>query len=159
MRSSLDLNRLINDLLALGLHACDAENGTMIQVDDDSNELVFVEVIGETSEHLLNHRIDIDMGIVGHGVKTRKAMLVTDVHKSSRWSSQVGQIIGFNTNALMRAPLFNNANTYRTIEVVNYMSSNEFDENNPAILRVSARFVSQALPEAEDITLLEGEKF
>lgn len=36
--------------------------------------------------------------------------------------------------------------------------TDEFDEKDLAILLVSARFVSQALQEAEDITLLEGEK-
>lgn len=158
MHRSFDLRKLIYDLLSLALHACDAENGSMILVDDDSNELVFVEVIGETREHLLNHRIDIDTGIVGHVVKTREAMLVTDVHNSSRWSSEVDQAIGFNTNALMCAPLFNYEKTYGAIEVVNNLSSNEFDENDLAILRVAARFVSQALQEAEDITVLEGEQ-
>ncbi len=159
MRSSFDLNKLISDLLTLALHACDSENGWLILVDDDTDELVFVEVIGDTREHLVNHRIDIDTGIVGHVVKTQKAMLVTDVHNSSRWSSEVDQVVGFNTSALMCAPLFNNEKTYGAIEVVNNMFSNEFDENNLAILRVTARFVSQALQEAEDITLLEGEKF
>lgn len=52
MRTSFDLRKLINDLLALALHACDSENGSIILVDDDSNELVFVEVIGETREYL-----------------------------------------------------------------------------------------------------------
>ncbi len=158
MHSSFDLNKLINDLLALVLHACDAENGSMILVDDETDELVFVEVIGETREHLLDHRIAIDTGIVGHVVTTQEAMLVTDVHQSSQWSSEVDQAIGFNTNALMCAPLFNNEKTFGAIEVVNNRSSNEFDENDLAILRVTARFVSQALQEAEDITQLEGEK-
>jgi hypothetical protein len=36
------------------------------------------------------------------------------------------------------------------------MSSDSFDDNDLAILRVTARFVSQALQEAEDITLTEG---
>ena len=58
----LRLNRLIIDLLALALHACDAGNGSMILVDDDTNELVFAAEIDETREHLLNHRIDIDTG-------------------------------------------------------------------------------------------------
>ena len=158
MYKSLDLKRLINDLLALALHACDAENGSMILVDDDTNELVFVEVIGVTREHLLNHRIAIDTGIVGHVVETQEAMLVTDVQNSSRWSSEVDQAVGFNTNALMCAPLFNIETTYGAIEVVNNISGNEFDENDLAILRVTARLVSQALQEAEDITLLEGEQ-
>ncbi len=158
MRSSFDLKRLINDLLALVLHACDSENGSLILVDEDSRELVFVEVLGNARDQLLNHRIDIDTGIVGYVVKTQKPMLVTDVTNSSKWSAAVDQVVGFNTNALMCAPLFNNAKTYGAIEVVNNMSSDRFDENDLAILRVTARFVSQTLEEAEDITLMEGHK-
>lgn len=44
-------------------------------------------------------------------------------------------------------------------EAVNNVFSNELDENDLAILRVSAQFLSQALEEAEDITLMEGENF
>ena len=105
----------------------------------------------------MNHRIDLETGIVGHVVKTQEAMLVTDVRNSSKWSAEVDQVIGFNTNALMCAPLFNNTKTYGAIEVVNSISSDSFDDNDLAILRVTARFVSQALQEAEDITLSEGE--
>jgi len=54
--------------------------------------------------------------------------------------------------------LFNNAKTYGAIEVVNNMSSDQFDDNDLAILRVTARFVSQALQQAEDITLMEGDE-
>jgi signal transduction protein with GAF and PtsI domain len=156
MRSGFDLKKLINDLLALALHACDSENGSLILVDDDTDELVFAEVIGVAREQLLNHRIDLETGIVGHVVKTQKPMLVTDVHNSSKWSAVIDQVIGFTTNALMCAPLFNDTKTYGAIEVVNSMSSDSFDDNDLAILRVTARFVSQALQEAEDITLTEG---
>ncbi|MDH3534344.1 MAG: GAF domain-containing protein, partial [Gammaproteobacteria bacterium] len=152
MRFSFDVGKLINDLLVLALHACDSENGSLILVDDDTNELVFAEVIGDTREHLLDHRIDIDTGIVGHVVKTRKAMLVTNVHASSRWSAEVDRVIGFNTNALMCAPLYSGNRIYGAIEVVNNLSSDDFDDNDLAILRVTGRFVSQALREAEDIT-------
>ncbi|MCP4878755.1 MAG: GAF domain-containing protein [Gammaproteobacteria bacterium] len=158
MRSGFDLKRLITDLLALVLHACDSENGSLILVDDDTDELVFAEVVGAAREQLLNHRIDNDTGIVGHVVRTHQAMLVTDVQNSSKWSAEVDRVIGFNTNALMCAPLFNSAKTFGAIEVVNIMSGDQFDDNDLAILRVTARFVSQALQEAEDITLMEGER-
>ena len=158
MRTRFDLKKLIGDLLALALHACDSENGSLILVDDDTGELVFAEVIGESRERLLDLRISAGTGIVGNVVETQQAMLVTDVKHSSKWSSAVDQVIGFNTNALMCAPLFNNETIYGAIEVVNNRSSDEFDDNDLAILRVTARFVSQALREAEDITLLESEK-
>ncbi len=158
MRTGFDLKRLIHDLLALALHACDSENGSLILVDEDAGELVFTEVIGETRDQLLNHRISLDTGIVGQVVKTRKAVLVTDVHSSSTWSSEVDQAIGFKTNALMCAPLFSNETSYGAIEVVNNVTSERFDENDLTILRVTASFVSQALREAEDITLMESGK-
>lgn len=43
-------------------------------------------------------------------------------------------------------------------KVVNNMSSDQFDDNDLAILRVAAGFVSQALQQAEDITLTEGDE-
>lgn len=155
MRSGFDLKRLIHDLLALALHACDSENGSLILVDEDAGQLVFTEVIGETRDQLLDHRISLDTGIVGQVVKTREAVLVTDVQRSSTWSSEVDQAIGFKTNALMCAPLFSNQTLYGAIEVVNNLSSDPFDANDLTILRVTANFVSQALREAEDITLTE----
>lgn len=158
MRTRFDLKKLIYDLLVLALHACDSENGSMILLDDEANELVFTDVIGEARDQLLDHRIAADTGIVGHVLKTQKAMLVTDVHKSSKWSSEVDEAIGFNTNSLMCAPLFNNETTYGAIEVINNYSSAEFDDNDLAILRVTARFISHALRDAEDITMTEGEK-
>ena len=158
VRSGFDLKRLINDLLALALHACDSENGSLILVDDESNELVFAEVIGDARPQLLNHRIGIDTGVVGYVVRTHEAMLVTDVHNSSKWSAEIDQVVGFNTNALMCAPLYSSVKTYGAIEVVNNMYSDQFDENDLAILRVTARFVSQALQQAEDITLMEGDE-
>ena len=159
MRSDFDLRRLVNDLLALALHACDAENGSLILIDDETDELVFAEVIGETRDALINHRIGRDTGIVGQVVNTREAMLVTDVQRSSQWSSEVDRVIGFNTNALMCAPLLNQDTILGAIEVVNNVTSEEFDQNDLAILRVTARFVSEALREAEDITLMKGTKF
>jgi transcriptional regulator with GAF, ATPase, and Fis domain len=150
----IDLETLIKKLLSLALHACNSENGSLILIDDETNELVFAEVIGKGRQRLLNHRINIDVGIVGNVVTTREPMLVTDVRKSLQWSSQVDRIIGFETQALMCAPLYIDDKTYGAIEVINNSSKDDFDDNDLAILRVTARFVSQALHKAEDITLL-----
>lgn len=158
MRPGFNISVLVSDLLTLALHACDSENGSMILIDESNDELEFVEVIGDTREQLLNHRIEIGTGIVGHVIRTQKAMLVNDVHDSSRWSAEVDRVIGFHTNALMCAPLLYRDKIFGAIEVVNTVSSEEFDESDLAILRVTARFVSHALKEAETITLGQDEK-
>ena len=149
-----DLKKLLNELLSLALHACDSENGSLILVDDESGELVFADVVGEAREQLRNHRISSDTGIVGNVVMTKIPVLVPDVQKSVQWSSEIDQVVGFKTRALMCAPLYNDDKTYGAIEVVNNNSNDDFDENDLAILRVTARYVSQALQKAEDMTLL-----
>ena len=154
LSAEFDLAKLINNLLSLALHACDSENGSLILIDEESAELVFADVIGEARQQLINHRINLDVGIVGQVVTTKEPVLIADVRKSVQWSSEVDQIIGFKTNALMCAPLYNDDKTYGAIEVVNNNSNDDFDDNDLAILRVTARFVSQALQKAEDITLL-----
>ena len=154
LSKEIDVEKLINELLSLALHASDSENGSLIFIDEEAGELVFVDVIGEARDHLLNHRIKNDVGVVGHVVKTRKAVLVTDVQKSSRWSSEIDQVVGFKTQALMCAPLYSDDEIYGAIEVINNNSMEDFDENDLAILRVTARFVSQALQKAEQVTRL-----
>lgn len=149
-----DLEKLINKLLSLTLHACNSENGSLILIDDETGELVFADVIGKARQQLINHRISTDVGIVGNVVSTRKPVLVTDVRKSVQWSSAVDRVIGFETHALMCAPLYIDDKTYGAIEVINNSSNDDFDDNDLAILRVTARYVSQALQKAEDITLL-----
>jgi GAF domain-containing protein len=157
MRDGFDIQRLIHELLSLALHACDSENGSLILIDDASGEFVFADVIGQSRDSLLNYKIPADTGIVGEVVRTLRAILVKDVNSSTKWSSSIDQAIGFKTDALMCAPLFASRKVYGAIEVVNNISGVVFDDNDLAILRVTARFVSQALQEAENLTLLENE--
>jgi len=152
MSSEIDIGNLINEFLALALHACDSENGSLILIDEATGELVFVEVIGEARDHLINHRIDKDTGVVGRVITSQKAELVTDVQKSAGWSAEIDEVVGFKTRALMCAPLFSNEKTYGAIEVINSSSTDDFNANDLSILRVTARFVSQALQMAEEIT-------
>ena len=152
MSAEIDIENLINEFLSLALHACDSENGSLILIDDVTGELVFVDVIGEARDHLINHRIDKDTGVVGRVVTSLKAELVTDVQKSPEWSAEIDEVVGFKTQALMCAPLFSNEKTYGAIEVINSSSTDDFNENDLSILRVTARFVSQALQMAEEIT-------
>jgi len=152
MSNEIDIGNLINEFLALALHACDSDNGSLILIDEATGELVFVDVIGEARDHLINHRIDKDTGVVGRVVTSLKAELVTDVQKSPEWSAEIDEVVGFKTQALMCAPLFSNEKTYGAIEVINSSSTDDFNANDLSILRVTARFVSQALQMAEEIT-------
>jgi len=111
----------------------------------------FVEVVGDTRERLLNHRIDRHTGIAGQCLKLNRPLLVENVRRSVDWSPEVDQLIGFNTLSVLCAPLRDGDRQLGVLEVVNQQGERPFDKNDLAVLRVAAHFVSLALVRAEQL--------
>jgi transcriptional regulator with GAF, ATPase, and Fis domain len=149
----LDLPDLLNELLAVVMHACNTENGSLILIDETTNELEFVAVIGESHDHLLNHRISLDTGLVGHVIKNRKPLLVEDVHNSREWASSIDQRLDFHTSSLMCVPVTIEDEVIGAIEVVNHTHDTPFDFNDLNILHVACRMVSKVLECVYKLTL------
>ena len=149
-----DLQELFHQLLHLVMHTSNTEIGSLILLDSATNELEFVEVVGETRDALMGHRISVDTGIVGRCIKTQQPILVENVQDSNQWSSSTDEYIGFHTRALMCVPLFVGELVVGAIEVVNKSSDAIFDENDLNILCAAGRLVGLALERAEHLTLL-----
>jgi signal transduction protein with GAF and PtsI domain len=157
MSKDLELPELLDKLLAMVMHACDTENGSLILIDDANHELEFVAVIGDSHDHLLNHRLALDAGVVGHVIQTREPALVENVHKSRQWSSSIDERLDFHTQSLMCVPLATNDQVIGAIEVVNQSRDTAFDENDLNVLHVAGLLVSQVLECVEEMTLKSGE--
>lgn len=153
LQPGLDLEKLFYKLLGLVMHACNVEHGSLILVDEAAGELEFVEVIGDTRNALLNHRITVDTGVVGQVIRNAEAILIENVHASRKWSSSVDDYLGFHTQSLMCAPLQVEGRVMGALEVVNQPAETVFDENDLNIFRVAASLVSLALERAEKLTL------
>ncbi len=143
----------IHRILSLVLHACNSNNGSLLLLDETTDELVFAEVIGESSAQLKDQRIDKKTGVVGHTIETRRAELITDVEQSKNWSSSIDESVGFSTKSLMCAPLLDGDRVLGAIEVVNTKTDISFDEGDLSILSVTARYVSLILLKTELIAL------
>lgn len=155
--ADLDLPDLLNELLAMVMHACNTDNGSLILIDEEKNELEFVAVIGESHDHLLNHRISLETGLVGHVIKTGEALLVDDVHASKQWSSSIDERLDFNTSSLMCVPVIIEDEVVGAIEVVNHAHDPAFDFNDLNILHVAGRMASQILENVQKLTLNQGD--
>lgn len=148
-----ELDLLIHRILALALHACDSDDGSLLLLDDEANELVFAEVIGQSAKQLKYQKIAKDTGIVGKSIAEKKAVLIEDVTLSKEWSSSIDETVGFETKSLMCAPLFNNDDVIiGAIEVVNKKGDAPFDAADLNILSVTARFVSLILIKIERLS-------
>ena len=149
----VDLQALLYQLLELVMHACNTEHGSLILLDEQAQELEFVEVIGDTRQALKNHRIRLNTGVVGQVMKTGESVLIENVQSSKQWSAEVDDFLGFHTRALMCSPLVIEDRVIGALEVVNQQTDLPFDNNDLNILRVAARFVSLVLERAEKLTM------
>ena len=151
--SAEELSTVLSQLLEIVLHASDIENGSLLLVDENSNELEFVAVIGESREYLMNQRVSIDTGLVGDTIRSGRPVLYSDVRSSRVWSKAIDESLDFHTQSLMCVPLKNCDTIIGAIEVVNHVEDAPFDEHDLNILMVSTRMVGLALERVEEVTL------
>lgn len=145
-----DVVGLIYDILSSAVHAVNSEDGSLLLLDQETNELVFVEATGPNRDQLIGFRFPADRGIAGEVVTTQKPLLVPDVRQEPKWYSTVDDTIEFETSSLMCAPLLDDSRTLGVIEVVNTRSGEPFAEDDMDILLLVARLASLALMKAEE---------
>lgn len=140
--SSDDILKMVMDILVIALEAVESENGSILLLDDESDELVFVAVVGARQEELMDFRIPANSGVAGWVKKHKKPALVQDVRKDDRWISAVDQSIGFHTQSLMAVPLILEDQVLGVMEVVNTLSEDHFNVADLALLQLIARLAS-----------------
>jgi sigma-B regulation protein RsbU (phosphoserine phosphatase) len=144
-----DPHALVDRILSLGLEAVDSENGSLLLLDEETNELVFVSVQGPLQEALDGFRLAPGEGIAGWVVANKKPLLVPDVRHESRWSPTVDQTTGFRTTSLICVPLISQGQVRGALEVVNTHSGDFFNEEDLDVMLLFARLAVQALIQAE----------
>lgn len=144
------LNRTLLEIMAL----LNAPDGSLLLLDDDTNELVFVIVHGALEDRLTNHRISADEGIAGWVMKNRQPVLIRDVQHDGRFSSNIDTTFSFSTRSMIAAPLMDNQKIYGLIEVLNQPGDTPFSEQEVSLLKVLCRTAGEALGDIDRL----GEK-
>lgn len=137
-----ELMAMVMRILSIALESVDSENGSILLLDDETEELVFVAVVGDRQKELTGFRIPADSGVAGWVRKFKKPALVQDVRKDERWISAVDQSIGFHTQSLMAVPLVSGERVLGVMEVVNTLSDTHFNDKDLALLQLIARLAS-----------------
>jgi GAF domain-containing protein len=142
---------LIREILISALDAVDSENGALLLLDDESGELVFVEVIGPARKKLLNYRLDKDLGVAGWVVKNRQSRLVEDVRRDPYFTLSVDNYTGVDTQSLICIPLLDLHRPLGAIEAVNTRTGRPFNETDKEIMTIVGYLASFAIIAAEKI--------
>ena len=144
-----DPNDLLKSILWAALDAVDSKDGSLMLLDDETGELVFVYVIGASQQRLVGYRLPKDKGIASWVVANHRAQLVPDVSQDPRFNAQVDQHTGFRTTSLICVPLIDSERSLGAIEIVNTSSGKLFVEADLDIMLLVARLAVIAILRAE----------
>ncbi len=147
-----DVLGVILNILHATLEAVSSRDGSLLLLDEETKELVFVAVVGESQEDLIGYRIPADAGVAGWVATHRQPALVPNVREDPRWLPTVDQWIGFKTTCLMGAPLEFGKRVLGVLEVVNPQDGKPFTEDDLDILVLVSRLASFVLAYTEEVT-------
>lgn len=142
---------LLNGILMAALQAVRASEGSLLLLDAEAQELVFVDVVGENREQLIGTRMPKDQGIVGIVITQQKPLLVEDARLESHWYPQVDQALGFETRTLLCVPVMDRGQVLGAIELVNKRDDALFTEEDQDVMLLVARLAGMALRRAEEM--------
>lgn len=140
---------LLEATFSKALSLLNAPDGSLMLLDEESNELVFVLVRGSLAGDLKDYRVSANEGIAGWVIKNQTAALVRDVRRDGRFSDSIDATFKFRTQSIAAAPLIGDNKVYGLIEALNQPGDDPFSDSDLALLSLLCRFAGEILADIE----------
>lgn len=143
-----DVESLLELMLDKAIELLKVEAGSILLVDNNTDELEFKVVHSPSRDQLLGTRLPIGKGIAGQVAETQKPIIVNDVDQASHWFSGVDAQIEFKTYSILTVPLIHQKDLLGVVQVVNKQNGIEFTEGDLQMLTAFADEAAVALQNA-----------
>lgn len=141
-----ELMELLSGVLDNALQTINADNGSLLVLDEDTNELVFVITHGDFAKQELTwRRLPPGEGIAGWVANNRRATIVNDAQVDDRFYPAVDREFGFQTNSVLAAPIIGGGRVLGVIEVINKRHGKLFNMGDQTLLTLMCRFSGELL--------------
>lgn len=140
-----DILALLDETLDCALELLDAADGSLMLIDEETDELVFVLTHGAMREELPGYRFQREQGLAGWVAENAEPVIVHNVHSDSRFLPEVDERFGFETHSLVAVPMVARGNVLGVIEVLNKRRGKDFTEDDASLLSVLATLAASAL--------------
>jgi HD-GYP domain-containing protein (c-di-GMP phosphodiesterase class II) len=148
LSSTIHLDVLLNEILNAAVELLEAEAGSLLIFDEETNQLVFKVISGEMSDKLKATRLKLGQGIAGWVAMNKKPVIVNNAALESRFDSSIDQITGFHTQSILCVPLLFKDQLLGVLEIINKIGKPEFDLDDQQMLQSLASEASIALSNA-----------
>jgi len=138
INSSLDPERVPALIMEQARALAEAEEGTLLLLDEQTGELVFSYASGPAGEQLLGQRLPPGKGIAGHVASSGQSAVVNDTSTDGRFYRDADGGTGFITRSLIAVPLRAIDGVKGVIEVVNRHDNAPFTDEDRALVEAVA---------------------
>jgi signal transduction protein with GAF and PtsI domain len=115
---------VIDDLLGKVMEVVDAADGSILCLDENTSELVFVLVQGGLRGQLPGFRLQSGSGISGWVVENQKPIIVNNPRQDWRFSLEVDEEFGFLSRSVVQVPVLIDDRAVGVISLVNKVDDN-----------------------------------
>jgi two-component system NtrC family sensor kinase len=119
MASTLELETVLEQIMAEVRVLLEAEGASILLHDPASDELFFATVVAPDANILTGMRLPLTKGIAGWVMQEQQPVLVDDVQHDPRFYDRIDKASGLVTHSLLAVPLIYKDKSIGVIEVVN----------------------------------------
>lgn len=155
INSSLDINEIMQSLLAQMNELLHAEALSIALVDKQTNELVYQVGEGVGNEKIVGLRLPSSQGISGWVMEHGEPVLVTDTQSDPRFGRWGDQRTGHQTRAMICAPMQFKGEVLGTIQAINPIQGT-FTKQDLNLLVNLANIASSAMANAQQFAQIQA---
>jgi sigma-B regulation protein RsbU (phosphoserine phosphatase) len=143
--SEENLLDLLDEILYNAMVVLRAEDGSLLLLDEETDELVFAVVHGDIRGELRGYRISGDIGIAGWVATEGESLIVDSPRQDWRFSPQIDEAFGFVTRSILCVPMITRGKLIGVIELLNKYAEKTFTETDATLLSILAQIAATAL--------------
>jgi len=155
MAATLEVEPLLRKILESATEILNCEAGSLLLVDEDTDELVFKVTTGPVANDLLGTRLPPGAGLVGKAVVSGECVIENNVQATREWFDRTDRQTGFITRAVLAAPMRLRDRVIGVIEVLNRRDGRPFTRDDADLLLAFAGQAAIALENARLFTLTD----
>jgi signal transduction histidine kinase/transcriptional regulator with GAF, ATPase, and Fis domain len=146
--SSLDIDEVIQRTMAGINKILDVEAGSLLLVDEQTDELYFKITLRGENKQITSYRLQPGEGIAGWVVANNQPVISNNAQNDKRFTAKIDEAIGFITRMVLCVPLIIRGKPIGALEVLNKYKGS-FDEDDQELLVSMAASLGIALKNAD----------
>lgn len=136
---------LLDRMLYNALTMVNGQEGSLLVVDEETNELVFVLTRGDRQHLLQGRRMPIDKGIAGWVALYQQPQIVNNPAADDRFYAGIDQAVQSRTQSILAVPILGGGRLLGVMELINKRDSRPFNSTDQALVVLLCRFAGHVL--------------